>query len=177
MIFYFGNGCDKDATSYQHILLLTLQIKLAKLGWILRETLLSFVLSFFARSGQVCKCTYTVKVEIITYLFFLSIWNAKSMSLLIKFNLNVFYCYIQVLRTTLLWLISDCAHVHQLLPVVLTIKRRICQIFHTIEIPNFFKFFLRKTRKSQHLFQKKWERRRFYFLFWGIFQFLDPNTN
>ena len=70
MIFYFGNGCDKDATSYQHILLLTLQIKLAKLGWILRETLLSFVLSFFARSGQVCKCTYTVKVEIITYLFF-----------------------------------------------------------------------------------------------------------
>ena len=73
MIFYFGNGCDKDATSYQHILLLTLQIKLAKLGWILRETLLSFVLSFFARSGQVCKCTYTVKVEIITYLFFVDL--------------------------------------------------------------------------------------------------------
>ena len=70
MIFYFGNGCDKDATSYQHILLLTFQIKLAKLGWILKETLLSFVLSIFARSGQVCKCTYTVKVEIITYLFF-----------------------------------------------------------------------------------------------------------
>ena len=34
MIFYFGNGCDKDATSYQHILLLTLQFKLAIKVWL-----------------------------------------------------------------------------------------------------------------------------------------------
>ena len=50
MIFYFGNDCDKDATSYQHILLLTLQIKLAKLGWILRKHCsVSFSVSFLVK--------------------------------------------------------------------------------------------------------------------------------
>ena len=91
----------------------------------------------------------------ISHTNFLSIWNAKSISLLIKLNLNVFDCHFQVLRMTLLWLISDCALVHQLLPVVLTIKRRICHIFHTIEI---LKFYLRKIRNSCHFCQQKWER-------------------